>query len=76
MKKIESARYRKGEDSDEDSIYMRVNKKHSKEASRGREQTLERSDRNKKRKCKILFTKRLRKRSVNSSVFFYKNKKL
>ena len=49
-KKIESGRYRKEEDSDGDSIYMRVNKKHSKEASRETTQTLERSDTNKNKK--------------------------
>ena len=47
MKKIQYGRYRKEEDSDGDPIYMRVNKKHSKEASREKKQTLERSDTNK-----------------------------
>ena len=56
-KKIESGRYRKEEDSDGDSIYMRVNKKHSKEASREKKQTLERSDTHKKsRKRNNVFT--------------------
>ena len=53
-RKTDSGHFRKEGDSDEDSVYIRVNKKHSKEGSREKKQTLERSGTNKKQENAIV----------------------